>query len=144
MLTLICPHYPALQRWRLSWQEAMPPSPPRHAPPQQAGARHFCSTHWPLGKKSKEKGRIRDGVRERAIKTSQWGTGGWRTILRKSLWDISFVIIVMYLSMVLILRILISNNNVYIPKNDIHYYTSTPKLANLTLQPKRLRWPDCE
>lgn len=43
-LTLICLRYPALQRWHLSWREVTPPSPPRHAPLQQAGARHFCST----------------------------------------------------------------------------------------------------
>lgn len=45
MLTLICLRCPALRRWHLFWREAMPPSPPRHVPPQQAGARHFCSTH---------------------------------------------------------------------------------------------------
>lgn len=53
--TQICLHRPASQRWHLSWKEVTPPCPPRHAPRQQVGARHFCSTRWPVGGDAKRR-----------------------------------------------------------------------------------------
>ncbi len=127
MLTLICPRCPALQHWHLSWQEVMPPSPPRHAPPQQAGARRFCSTHWPIGMKERQRKREnegqreenkRDEVRQKAnIKCNQWGIGGERQ------YNVNLISLRYQFGhhheVVLILRKYLISNHVYIPNNDI-------------------------